>query len=76
MAAGLRTDAERGSFIASLRPEAIAAETIGAVRGGIADCVGVAFVNAVAAHALDFDDTGLDGSGRSLPPGCRRAGAP
>jgi aconitate decarboxylase len=98
MAAGLT--AELGSFIASLRPEAIPAEAIGAVRGGIADCVGVAlagvrepvlghalatvvsattgearlwtqprfasaadaaFVNAVAAHALDFDDTGLDG---------------
>lgn len=98
MPAGLT--AELGSFIASLRPEAVPVEAIGPVRGGIADCVGVAFagmrepvlghalasvvsastgearlwtqplfastadaafVNAVAAHALDFDDTGLDG---------------
>jgi 2-methylcitrate dehydratase PrpD len=99
MAVGLT--AALGSFLASLQPEAVPAEAIGPVRGGIADCVGVAlagvrepvlghalavvdrpagggearlwtqprlacatdaaFVNAVAAHALDFDDTGLDG---------------
>jgi aconitate decarboxylase len=91
---------ELGGFVASLKGSDVPPQATGAIRRGMADCVGVsfaslqepvlahalatvshsasgearlwthggfassgdaAFVNAVAGHALDFDDTGLDG---------------
>ena len=53
MAAGLT--AALGSFVASLRAETVPSEAIAPVRGGIADCVGVALAGVhepVLGHAV------------------------